>query len=123
MKGNLYTPVPLSDMTNALPQKLGERYRDSQGNALTWNQLVDQYREHFGWPLLVKWTDGNKYVVVELNASFMTGEMDEIQALRLSTGIQVGDLTSAAYGRLLGSEVSAFLSQIDPSDITIYKPL
>ncbi len=124
MRGNVFIPIPTDQIYTQLPEQLAKRYSfqsDDQGPVTpTWAQVAIEYKKKFGTPLLVEWTDDKKYVVIELAVSFMTGEMDEIQALREAYGIQKGDVSSPAFGRLMGSELTDFLDQISKDKIKEY---
>jgi hypothetical protein len=124
-KGNIYMPIPMADMDNQLPEKLGQRYlieKDGQMVVPTWKELAESIEPTFGRPLEVLWTDGKKYVVLELDASFMMGEQKEISDLRKSAGVSDDDFQSAPYGRLIASEIRYFLSLLPDDNKKIYAP-
>lgn len=116
-EGNLMTSIPLADIDDTLPTKLGDAYKkynivDGVETIPTWRRLAQITSGIYGEPLKVPWSDGNYYILIELDASWLYDEIVEIQDLREAAGVPIGNKTRAEYARLNKNDTKILLSQI-----------
>lgn len=80
-KGNIFYTIPKSEENNQVSTKIGERYKWIDENEktviLTWLQLQERLSNKFGKPTYKKF-NGEEYLVLEFNASFLKGEVEEL---------------------------------------------
>ncbi|GIV35466.1 MAG: hypothetical protein KatS3mg031_3001 [Chitinophagales bacterium] len=94
MRGNTYIIIPLSSKALKVPQKLADRLGwdeveyDEEGNEIkrtrkqpTWEELGLRYKRNFGDIRTVE-RGGEQFIVIELELSFIKGEVQEVIKLQ-----------------------------------------
>ena len=102
-KGNVYLVIAKPRFDDPIPNKVkavysweenikdefGELVLDGEGNPTkevmhpTWKQVARKYKRQFGPAIEVDYAgDGKAYKIIEMDLSFLTGEIDELISLK-----------------------------------------
>lgn len=104
MKGNVYYTVPKVDEEKSISTKMAIRYgyKSENGNNVTptWIGLQEMLSNQFGKPVY-RTFGGVKYLVLEFDASFLKGEVEEL----MNNG---ANLEEPNYTLWEASELNAF---------------
>lgn len=118
MIGNIYITVPLEDIYNELPASI-TKYDYSEitsqpGEELqtvaihpTWDAYGQRNKAEFGSPLTITVGD-SQYVLYEISASWLDGEVSALLALGAG-------LSAPSYTLMTAAEAKAFISANAPT--------